>query len=156
MGFPIVQTTYYFSNSLVALINPTLAAPVLLSAAKIMLGTTPITPSVTTNYASLTEAAFTGYAQSATVVWGAPVNELDGSQTALSPSHLFRCTASGTPEVISNFAVTDGVAPTATGILGSALINPGVPIQDAGDGFSLTVAWNLGPASANCEGTITS
>lgn len=154
MPFPITFTRYYETDALTALIDPTLAAPVLLAAAKIGLGTAVVTPGPATTFAELVEAGFTGYSQSATVVWGLLVNELDGSVTSLAPSHLFRCTVTGAGQSVNNFFVTDGVASPGTGILGAARISPAIPIEFAGDGFSLTVAWNFGPASANSEGVI--
>ncbi len=149
MEFQLVQTTYFWSNGLAGLINATLTAPLLLAAAKMGLGKAVITPAPSTTYTALSEADFVGYSESATIVWGTPINETDGSLTSISPSHLFRATSAGTPNIINNCFVTDGVAPTATGILASAKIVPGIEITNIGDGFALSIGWNMGPAGAN-------
>ena len=150
----LIPTNYYFLNSLEALINPALAAPVLLSAGKMMLGTVLITPSLSTVYSTLVEATFTGYAQSATIVWGTPINDVDTTPTSISPAHLFRATDGVAPNQIYNVAVTDGVAPTDTGILASGSFTPPIPIVNAGDGFSMIVDWNLGNFPGNLNATI--
>jgi len=154
MGYPLVQTNYYYTNLLTAAINPALAAPVLLAAAKMMLGTAAITPSLTIAFADLVEATFVGYAESATIVWGALLNEVDGSPVSDSPSHLFRATSNAAPNTIQAFGVTDGVAPAATGILASARITPGIPIVNPGDGFTAVCSWSLGPTLTNTQVTI--
>lgn len=153
---PIVQTTYYFKNSLTGLINAALAAPLLLAAAKQGLAASSFTPNVGTVEGDFTEAAFTGYAQSATIVWGAPLNEPDGSQTSLSPANLFRCTTTGTAETIYGGFVSDGVASPGSGILGSYVMPVPIPIVNAGDGFSVVIAWPMGQAPSDCEAVITS
>ncbi len=155
MGFPIVQTTYYYNNTLVGLIDAALAAPLLLAAAKLGLGVAVVTPAPTTAIADLSEATYTGYAESATVVWGTPVNESDGTLTSLSPSHLFRATSASPANIVNNFFVTDGVASPSQGILGSGRIIPAFTFGAIGDGFSLTVGWNLGVNSPNCEAVMT-
>lgn len=156
MGVQVVQTKYYFNNSLAGLINATLAAPLLLAAAKQGLTTSVFNPAYNTAFSDMTEPTFTGYAESATVVWGAPVNEIDGSQTSLSPSALFRATAVPTPESITGGFVSDGVASPGTGILGSYKLSTPIPIQNPGDGFSVVIAWNLGQAGAPCMANINS
>ena len=154
MGYRITQTTYYFNDCLTNLIDPMLAGPVLLAAAKQGLSAGAFAPGVGTVYSDMVLPTFTGYAVSATIVWGAPVNETDGSQTSLSPSALFRASAVPSPETIYGGFVGDGVAAPSTGILGSYLITPNFPIQIPGDGFSVTIGWNLGPASANAQATL--
>lgn len=151
MNFRLVQTYYYFSSLLVNMIDPALAAPTLLAAAKIGCGQSVITPSPTTVIGDLGECDFTGYAESATVVWGPPVNELDGSVTSIAPSHLFRMTGATTPNTVNNVFVTDGVASPNQGILASASITPGIELANVGDGFAVQIGWNLGPASADNE-----
>lgn len=154
--FQIFQTNYYYLNSLNALINPALAAPVLLSAAKMGLGTAVITPGLTTTIADLAEATFTGYAESATIVWGTPINDVDTTPTSISPSHLFRASGTAVTNTINNLFVTDGVASPSQGILGSARITPGVPIFNIGDGFAAVVDWNYGITPANSSVSIIS
>lgn len=144
----LVNTAYWDNILLAAAINPALAAPTVLSAAKMMLGVAAITPNLRTVYADLSEATFTGYAQSATIVWGALVNESDGSPSSEAPSHLFRCTAGGTPNSIQSFGITDGVVAPGTGIIASAAIAPPIPIVNAGDGFSALPSMNIGPTPA--------
>lgn len=145
MNFPIIPTTFYYNAILVDAINPALAANTILADAKQGLSNASFTPSITTEFADTPAPAWTGYAQSATIVWGAPLNEPNGGVSALSPSNLFRATSVSSPENVYGGIVTDGVASPGTGILGSYRINPSISIQVPGDGLSVTVAWNLGP-----------
>lgn len=163
MGFPIVQTTYYLTNRLVAEKNAALAAPTLFSAARCGLGQNIITPNSNSVYTDMDEGGYTGYAEPATIVWSALLNETDGSVTTLSPSQLFRCTGSSSV-TMNNFFINDGVGissvtmmgSSSTGILGSGQIVPGKGFSSVGDGFGLTIAWNTGVATLNCEATATS
>ena len=153
MNVPLFPTNYYFGLILGNIINPALAAPTLVAAAKLMAGTAQITPGLTTSYADLIEATFTGYAQSATIVWGTPINDVDTTPTSFAPSHLFRGT--GVVENnIYNVAVTDGVAPVSTGILFSAVFAPAIEIVGIGDGFAVIVGFNLGNVPGNLSATI--
>jgi len=154
MNVPLIPTNYYFNDILVNAINAGAPAVTKLSAAKLMLGTVFLQPGLLTTYAELTEATFTGYAQSATVVWGTPINDVDTTPTSQSPSHLFRCTAGGVTNQIYNMAVTDGVVAPGTGILASAAWTPPIVIANAGDGFSVLVDWNLGNVPGNLNVTI--
>jgi len=151
VGKQLVKTTYYWNNLLVGAINPALAAPLLLSAAKVGLGTAILTPSPATVYSDLVEATYVGYTESATVVWETPVNETDGSQTSFSPSHLFRATSNATPNTVTCLFVTDGVASPSTGILGSGNLEEPFDFVNPGDGFSVTVGWNEGLATPNSD-----
>lgn len=144
-NFPLIPTTYYYQQVGGDIIDPALAAPTLLAAAKLGLGNANFTPGLTTAYSDFPLPAWTGYALSATVVWGLPVNQLNGGVNMLSPSHLFRATAVAVPEGVFGGFVSDGVAPPGTGILGSYKIVPTIPIQAPGDGLSVEVAWALGP-----------
>lgn len=163
MGWPIIQTTYYLTNRLTAEKNASLAAPTLFSAARCGLGQSIITPHAASVYTDMDEGGYTGYAEPATIVWSALLNETDGSVTTLSASQLFRCTGSSSI-TINNFFVNDGVGissvtmmgSSSTGILGSGQVNPGIGFANPGDGFGLTVAWNSGVATLNCEATATS
>ena len=146
MANAILKTTVYYVGILTDEINPALAAPCPLAAAKFGPGTAVFSPGVTSTIADCAPAASTGLAISATIVWGTPINELDGSVTSWSPSHLFRATVV-VPETVTNIYVTDG----STGLLGVALINPQVPIANVGDGFAALVGWNEGPTPANCN-----
>jgi len=145
----LVQTTVFFLDVLTGAINPTLAAPLKLAAAKQGLTTGTFTPGVGTTFADMTEPSFTGYSQSATIVWGAPLNETDGSETSLSPANLFRATAVTTPQTITGGFVTDGVAAPNCGILGSYKLPQTIPIQNPGDGFSAVIGWNMGGSNAS-------
>ena len=156
MEVQIVKTTVYWLDLLLNATNAGTPALTKLSAAKIGCGTTVLTPSPTTVIADLGEATFIGYAESTTIVWGLPVNETDGSVTAISPAHLFRCTTGGAEQAINNVFWTDGVASPSQGILGSAVVDPAISITNVGDGFSVVSAWNEGVASVNSEGTIVS
>lgn len=144
MPYPIVKTTYQFTDDITNAINAGAAANTLLAAAKLGCGTGIFTPGVNSSFADCVECTFTGYAQSATVVWGAPVNEIDGSETSLAPSHLFRCSAGPATDNVTNVFVTDGVAPAGTGILGIARLTVPIPIVNTGDGFAAIVSWNVG------------
>jgi hypothetical protein len=163
MGWPIVQTTYYLANRLTAEKNAALAAPTLFSAARCGLGQNIITPNAGTVYSDLDEGGYTGYAEPATIVWSALINETDGSVTTLSPSQLFRCTGSSSIS-INNFFINDGVGvssvtnmgSSSTGILGSGQVVPAKGFANIGDGFGITIAWNSGVATLNCEATATS
>lgn len=154
MIVPLQPTNYYFNNSLTGLINPTLAAPLLLAAAKLGAGKALITPSLTTVIADLQECDFVGYAESATIVWGTPINDADTTPTSISPSHLFRATASTTPNNVQNVFVTDGVASPNQGILASGSFSPPIGINNTGDGFSMLVNWNLGNVPGPLVATI--
>lgn len=153
----LVKTTYYWNN-LVALAIGSSSVP-LLAAGKLGLGTALITPSYATTFAACMEATYTGYLESATIVWTAIANEIDGSQSSYSPSHLFRCTGSSSVTV-NNAFVTDGVGTASvgnasTGILGSCKIAGGVNFVNIGDSLNLLVQWNEGVVSANSQGTVT-
>lgn len=154
MIVPLRPTNLYFNAILADIINPALAAPTVLAAAKMMLGTALITPGLTTTYADLVEATFGGYAQSATIVWGTPINDVDTTPTSISPSHLFRATSGTTPNNIQSVAITDGVAPVATGILASGSFSPPIGINNTGDGFSMQVSWSLGNVPGNLVATL--
>lgn len=156
MEVQLVKTTLYWRDLLTNAVNAGTATLTLLSAAKLGAGTTVLTPNPTTVIADLGETTFIGYAESATIVWGLPVNETDGSVTSISPAHLFRCTTGGAEQAINNVFVTDGVASPNQGILASAIVSPAIGITNIGDGFSVVIAWNEGVASVNSEGTIVS
>jgi hypothetical protein len=140
---PLLVTNYYLLNTLTGLINAALAAPLLLSAAKVGCGLTVITPGLNTAIGGLGEATFTGYAESATVVWATPINDVDTTPTSISPAIHFRCTTAGSTQNIANIFVTDGVASPDQGILASGSINPTIPITNIGDGFAVVLNWNL-------------
>ena len=145
MIFPLIPTTYYYKTTLTNVIDPALAAPTLVAAAKQGLSNALFTPSVLTAFTDTPAPGWTGYAQSATIVWGAPLNEINGGQNSLSPAALFRATAVPAPESVYGGYISDGVAPTATGILASWAFAPAYPIQNPGDGFSVVAALCLGP-----------
>ena len=151
---PLFPTNYYFLNLLAAAINPAAPAPLLLGQGKMMLGQNFFNPGLLTTYALLNEATFDGYAQSATIVWGTPINDVDTTPTSISPSHLFRMTGVTTPNTIQSLAVTDGVAPPATGILASGSFAPGLGFGAIGDGLSVQVDWNLGNYPGNLNATL--
>lgn len=154
MNVSLQPTNYYFLEMLTALINPALAAPTLLAAAKMMLGQNFFSPSLNTVYSNLSECDFVGYAQSATIAWGVPVNDVDTTPTSIAPSHQFRATSAATPNNVQSLAVTDGVAPTATGILASGAFAPPITIANIGDGFAVIVDWNLGNVPGSLTATI--
>jgi hypothetical protein len=151
MPNPLIMTTYYYTNTLTAIIDPTLAAPTLVPVAKQILGNASFTPGVTTIFADLPAPAWTGYAASATIVWEAPINQPDGGAASLSPSALFRATAVASPETVYGGAMTDGVASPTTGILGSWKANPTIPIQAPGDGLAVVVSLGLAPTLADSQ-----
>jgi hypothetical protein len=151
---PLFPTNYYFKNTLTDAINPALAAPLLLAAAKLMLGTGSFTPGLGTSFADLVEATFTGYAQSATVVWGTPINDVDTTPTSISPRFIFAATATASVPAVTCLGVTDGVASPSTGILASGLISPPIPMDIDGNGFAVVVDWNLGNVPGNLNATL--
>lgn len=153
MGIPLIKTTAYYADVMTQDIALAPAATKL-SGAKMGLGTGAISIGPTTLITDLIEAAFTGYARSATIVWGLPINELDGSVTSQSPSALFRCTVTGAGENIQNLFVCDSGAPPAGVILGACRITPPIPIVVAGDGFTALIDWNSGETPGNCQATI--
>lgn len=143
MIVPLQVTNYYLLSILNNIIDPALAAPTLLAAAKSGLGITPIAPNLNTVIADVGEASYTGYAESATIVWTTPVNDVDSTPTSNSPSHLFRVTTTGATQNINNCFVTDGVASPNQGILASGTITPPIALTNLGDGFTMQVSWNL-------------
>lgn len=145
MGFPIVKTQAYYLANLTDDIDPLLAGPTGLAAAKVGVGTAVFTPGPYSTIADCAQAASTGMGISATIVWGAPINEADGSVSSMSPGKLFRATVV-VPETITNVYVTDG----STVLYGAALINPTIAIANVGDGFSVIVSWNAGGTPGNC------
>lgn len=144
-NFQLVPTTVYYTDILTDAINPALAAPTILAAAKQGLSNAAFTPGVGTTFADTPAPGWTGYAQSATIVWEVPVNEPNGGVTSFSPANLFRATAVAVPENVFGGILTDGVASPGTGILASYKITPSIPIQNPGDGLSVQIAMNLGP-----------
>jgi hypothetical protein len=149
MNLPLVPTNFYFLSLLTDAINPALAAPTVLAAAKVILGQDAISPSLGTTYADLNEATFTGYARGATVLWGAPVNDVNTTPTSISPAYLFRATGSTVTNQVQNIAVCDGAAAPGTEILACAAISPPIQFAVTGDGFSAIASWNLGNTPGN-------
>ena len=152
----IIKTTYYWHN-LIQLANGA-DSVALLAAAKAGLGTALLTPGPATTFADLAEATYTGYLESATIVWTAIANEADGSQSTYSPGHLFRCTGASSVAV-NNAFVTDGVGTASvgnasTGILGSAKFLTPVNFINVGDALNLTIQWNEGVASVNSNAQV--
>lgn len=142
MNVTMVPTTHAMSNAMATIIAAATPAVTYMAAAKVGLGTGVITPTPSTTFSACVEATFTGYAESATVVWGLPINETDGSVTCWGPSNLFRCTGSGTPNAIANLFYTDGVASPNTGVCFVGSIFPPIEIVNSGDGFSVTPGFN--------------
>src|SRR6185437_8809383 len=97
--------------------DPTVVGPGKLSGAKLALFSNNVTPQPSSVWADLTECVYSGYAESAVVVWGPPVNEVDGTVTTLSPSHLFQKTGGVTGDQAVGVAITDGVASPNQGLL---------------------------------------
>ncbi|MGA9671062.1 MAG: hypothetical protein WBQ94_17765 [Terracidiphilus sp.] len=154
MNLALVKTTYWWNKMLGAMTGSSSFASGPLAASKIGLGTAIITPGAATTYAQLTEATFVGYLESAAIVWTSLTNELDGSQSAYAPSHLFLCTGASTTPAVANAFVTDGVGTASvgnasTGIFGSVKIAPTINIQNPGDGLMALVQWNEGVVSLN-------
>lgn len=154
MIVPLYPTDYYMRNSLTGLINAALAAPLLLSAAKVMLGTANISPGLTTAFADLVEASYTGYAESATVVWAAPINDVDTTPTSIGALHVFLATGSGSTPGITCIGVTDGVASPSTGILASGNLLTPIDMSVSGNGFAVVVNWNMGNVPGNLVATV--
>jgi hypothetical protein len=149
----IIKTTYYWNNLMQVAVGAS-SVP-LLASAKIGLGTAAITPGPATTFADLMEATFTGYLESATIVWSPIVNETDGSQSSDAPSHLFRCTGASSVAV-NNVFVTDGVGTASvgnpsTGILGSARLATPVNFINIGDSLNVNIEWNEGVVSPNSQ-----
>jgi hypothetical protein len=155
MIIPLQVTDYYLANSLSGLINATLAAPLLLAAAKVGLGTSVIVPALNTAIGVLGEASFIGYAESVTVVWTTPTNYIDTTPSSSSQAFQFRCTTAGSTQNIANLFITDGVASPSQGILASGLLPQTIPITNVGDGFTVTVNWNLYNGNGGLFATIT-
>lgn len=163
MGQPITFTSYYQQLVATALGAGTFTATGKLSLARCGSGSTTLSPSPMTNWAATGEGGFTGYAQPATIVWTSWLNEVDMSATIQSPAQLFRVTGASSV-TMNNFFIDDGqgissvtnVGSTSTGIFGSAVISPGRTMVNVGDGFSVTINWNVGTATANSEGNISS
>jgi len=163
MGFPITWTSAFMQAALEALIAAGSSSIGVLGAARCGLGQNVITPGPGTEWADFDEGGYTGYAEPAVIVWSAYINETDGSKTCLSPEQLFRCTGSSSV-TMNSFFVNDGagidsvthMGSTSTTIYGSGQLVPGKSFSAVGDGFGLTIAWNSGVATANCEATSTS
>ena len=153
----LAKTTYYWNN-LIQLANGASSVP-LLASAKTGLGTGLITPGPAIAFADCMEATYTGYLESATIVWTPIANEIDGSQSTYSPGHLFRCTGASSVAV-NNAFVTDGVGTASvgnasTGILGSARFTTPVTFVNIGDALNLLIQWNEGVVSANSNAQVT-
>lgn len=146
MANTIVKTYAYYASLLTDDIDPTLAAPTKLAAAKVGVGVAVFSPGPFSTIADCGQAASTGLGVSATIVWDAPLNEVDGSVSSLSPSILFRATVV-VAETVTNVYVTDG----GTALFGCALISPTVPIAAVGDGFAAIISWNQGQTPGNCN-----
>jgi len=112
MNVPLFPTNFYFGSILAAIIDPALAAPTVLAAAKVILGQDAISPGLGTDYASLNECDFTGYARGATIVWGDAINDVDTTPTSISPAYLFRASGGAVANQVQNVAsrVTKAVA----------------------------------------------
>lgn len=102
-----------------------------------------------TVWGDLTEAAYSGYAKSATIVWTAAINEADGSVTNMSPGHLFKL-ASADPlvtETITGVALVDTSTPPK--LLALAVFDEPIPLANVGDGFLSILQLNTGALSDN-------
>lgn len=158
-AFPIVWTTYFQTTLLNNAIGSSSVAG-LLNKSRCGLGQTAITPGASVAWADTGEGGYAGYAEPATIVWTALLNEVDQSVTSQSPAQLFRATGASSV-TMNNFFVNDGVGissitnvgSSSTGVYGSGRIVPGYQYSVAGDGFSLVINWNSGLATLNCEGT---
>lgn len=136
--------------------DPTVVGPGKLSGAKLALFSNSVTPSPKRVFADLTECVYSGYAESAVIVWGPAVNEVDGTVTSIAPSHLFQMTGGVTGDTAAGIAITDGVASPNQGLLALGLFDSPFVFVNSGDGFSVIVAYNNQGSSANAEIVIAS
>lgn len=149
-----MQLTYtqaLLSNMLTQSTDPTVILAGKLAAAKLALFSNVVTPAPQRLFGDLTECIYSGYAESATVVWALPINETDGTLTQQSPSHLFRMSGGSVGDQAAGIAVTDGVASPSQGLLALGLFDVPFVFTNIGDGFSVIVAINVPATSANAE-----
>jgi hypothetical protein len=106
-----------------------------------------------TTWAQLTEANYSGYAAQASLAWGNPILQGDGTYTILSG--LTTWTASAASNFIGNtvwgWAITDAAG--ANLMLAEMFQSP-VPFVNPGDGFGLVVEFNVLPLNPNSFGTV--
>lgn len=131
--------------------NPAVVGPGKLSGAKLALFSNVVTASPERVFADLTECVYSGYAESAVIVWGPPVNEVDFTVTTLAPSHLFQMTGGVMGDQAVGIAVTDGVASPNQGLLALGLLDTAFVFAKSGDGFAVILGVNIPGTSANAE-----
>ena len=84
------------------------------------------------------------YAVGATVVWGVQLNEGDGSLSVLSQLYTFQQTGSTGDTIRGAYLATPGGSPVLYAL---CLFNPAITLVNAGDGFTIVVAWNMQSAT---------
>ncbi|HXG48563.1 MAG TPA: hypothetical protein VNO52_13115 [Methylomirabilota bacterium] len=110
--------------------------------AKIGLFTNAVVPSKDTVLADLTEANYTGYAQSAAVQWSNVFDDLSQKPSIRSQSVLFKPTGNAQLNTIRGafLVAADGVT-----LLGVELFNNPIVQGDADDGFTYACTYSEDP-----------
>lgn len=153
----LVTTTYFDQLVMTLLPHDGTSEPLgPLNGAKLALISANITATPDTAWADLTEADFSGYAQSAAVVWGSGIIEGDGSVSLIGGSVQFTV-GTATPVVgntIFGAALIDGSTPPK--LLGLEIFPEPIPMTSTGDGFVYVPKMNYGIANANQTGAVVS
>jgi hypothetical protein len=107
-----------------------------------------------TTFAQLVEATFSGYARAVALTWGAPIRQGDGTATVLSQLITFVAQAASNfvANTIWGWALID-TASSPNFIMGELFAQP-VAIAAPGNGFGLSIEWNLTPVNVNSFGSV--
>jgi hypothetical protein len=89
-------------------------------------------------FANITLPAYTGYADSATLVWSVQLNESDGSLTVTSQNCVFQQTGDVGATIVGCYSWAAGPL-----VYAIAVFPTPVTLVNTGDGFVLTANWNL-------------
>lgn len=105
-------------------------------------------------FAQLTEATFSGYNRALAVTWGSPIRQGDGTFTVLSQLVTFVALAASNfvTNNIWGWALIDTSA--SPNLLMAELFGAPIAIAAPGNGFGLSIEWNLTPVNVNSFGQV--
>lgn len=151
----LISTSFLDQLMLATAIDPSVTPPATaLSTCKLRLITNSPSENKTLTWADMTEATFSGYAASATVVWNTPILEDDGSYTTTCPSKQW-VSEEDDPQVfedITGIAITDGGG--SPNLLAFCVFDEPVSLTAVGQGLDVIVAINQGAISVNSEAIV--
>jgi hypothetical protein len=142
----VVPTNWFQSQVLAALLDLTTSGDFSgpLVGLKVALVAADFTPSAVLAWADLTEATFSGYAESAALTWGAAVLQPDGTWTTTAAEVRFTMTATTVTNTIYGLAVFQTVSSVKTLAWTEKFASP-IPIANIGN--AVILAPQFGPSA---------